>query len=147
MNWMEIMPSCVRLLYCVLDVELCELRAFDIQLWKCESLSVESLSYVICIKDIQRHTWITQQQERSCLNSFLMNYFLFFSTNRKDCKRCVVIYQKHQNVLQYKESECEPEQNKPASAAISSVIRSDYSRFHGNEQFLDAESTYDELRL
>lgn len=83
------------------------------------------------------------------LSSFLMNCVLFplFLLNRKDCKRCVVIYQKHQNVLQYKESECEPEQNKPASAAISSVIRSDYSRFHGNEQFLDAESTYDELRL
>lgn len=48
-------------------------------------------------------------------------------------------------MLQYKESECELEQNKPASAAISSVIRSDYntdSRFQGNEQYLDPESEY-----
>lgn len=71
-------------------------------------------------------------------------FFLFsFHLNRKDCKRCVVIYEKHENVLQYKESECELEQNKPASAAISSVIRSDYntdSRFQGNEQYLDPES-------
>lgn len=60
-----------------------------------------------------------------------------------DCKRCVVIYEKHPNVLQYKESECEVEQNnKPSSAAISSVIRSDYntdSRFQGNEQYIDVE--------
>lgn len=66
----------------------------------------------------------------------------FFSSYRKDCKRCVVIYEKHHNVLQYKESECEIEQNKPASAAISSVIRSDYNtdaRFQGNEQYMDSE--------
>jgi hypothetical protein len=74
--------------------------------------------------------------------SFILPHFLI---HRRDCKRCVVIYEKHQNVLQYKESECELEQNKPASAAISSVIRSDYntdSRFQGNEQYMDAESTY-----
>lgn len=78
------------------------------------------------------------------INPFYYKHFSF-SPNRKDCKRCVVIYEKHQNVLQYKESECELEQNKPASAAISSVIRSDYntdSRFQGNDQYLDAESTY-----
>lgn len=72
-------------------------------------------------------------------SSFFLHHY------RRDCKRCVVIYEKHQNVLQYKESECELEQNKPASAAISSVIRSDYntdSRFQGNEQYMDAESTY-----
>ena len=53
-----------------------------------------------------------------------------------------MIYEKHHNVLQYKESECEIEQNKPASAAISSVIRSDYNtdaRFQGNEQYMDSE--------
>lgn len=79
----------------------------------------------------------------------ILIFHLFFICSslhyRKDCKRCVVIYEKHQNVLQYKESECELEQNKPASAAISSVIRSDYntdSRFQGNEQYMDPESTY-----
>lgn len=76
---------------------------------------------------------------------FALRLSLEFFRYRKDSKRCVVIYEKHQNVLQYKESESELEQNKPASAAISSVIRSDYntdSRFQGNEQYLDAESTY-----
>lgn len=53
-----------------------------------------------------------------------------------------MIYQKHINVLQYKESDCEIEANKPASAAISTVIRTDYNtdaRFQGNEQFMDME--------
>lgn len=78
------------------------------------------------------------------MHFIVVKLILTFSCHyRKDCKRCVVIYEKHQNVLQYKESECELEQNKPASAAISSVIRSDYntdSRFQGNEQYLDPES-------
>lgn len=73
---------------------------------------------------------------------FLTIFLSLISSYRKDCKRCVVIYEKHHNVLQYKESECEIEQNKPASAAISSVIRSDYNtdaRFQGNEQYMDSE--------
>ncbi|CRK89429.1 CLUMA_CG003178, isoform A [Clunio marinus] len=82
----------------------------------------------------------TMSSRGRCVASEGDKYLL---VNEKDCKRCVVIYEKHQNVLQYKESECELEQNKPASAAISSVIRSDYntdSRFQGNEQYLDPES-------
>ena len=91
---------------------------------------------------------VPTRQEKLELKIYLQSYFhifFFFCDYRKDCKRCVVIYEKHQNVLQYKESECELEQNKPASAAISSVIRSDYntdSRFQGNEQYLDPESKY-----
>ncbi|KAG5672928.1 hypothetical protein PVAND_003016 [Polypedilum vanderplanki] len=75
----------------------------------------------------------------------------FLLVNEKDCKRCVVIYEKHPNVLQYKESECEIEQNnKPSSAAISSVIRSDYNsdpRFQGNEQYIDIEEARNLLQF
>lgn len=47
--------------------------------------------------------------------------------NRKRCHRCVVIYEKHKNVLQYKESECEDMDhfNTPAMPSRS-VIKSDH---------------------
>lgn len=71
-----------------------------------------------------------------------MHLFLFslFSTStsdfstvirRKGCHRCVVIYQKHLNTLQYKESECEDMyigQLNPAPMPIHSVLKSDHSR-------------------
>lgn len=79
----------------------------------------------------------------SFTHSFFISFFFLISSKNTDCKRCVVIYEKHPNVLQYKESECELEQNnKPSSAAISSVIRSDYntdSRYQGNDQYIDLE--------
>lgn len=50
-------------------------------------------------------------------------------TNRKRCHRCVVIYEKHKNVLQYKESECEEKDHYNPSALTSrSIIKSDQNR-------------------
>lgn len=49
--------------------------------------------------------------------------------NRR-CHRCVVIYEKHKNVLQYKESECEDMYSEPNPAAMPmrSVLKSDHTR-------------------
>ncbi|XP_021693827.1 uncharacterized protein LOC5577649 isoform X1 [Aedes aegypti] len=55
----------------------------------------------------------------------------FLLVNEKGCHRCVVIYQKHLNTLQYKESECEDMyigQLNPAPMPIHSVLKSDHSR-------------------
>lgn len=55
----------------------------------------------------------------------------FLLVNEKGCHRCVVIYQKHLNILQYKESECEDMysgQLNPAAMPIHSVLKSDHSR-------------------
>lgn len=55
----------------------------------------------------------------------------FLLVNEKGCHRCVVIYQKHINILQYKESECEDMytgQLNPAAMPIHSVLKSDHSR-------------------
>ena len=92
----------------------------------------------------------------SSLSSYFSLCFFFFLYSN-NCKRCVVIYEKHTNVLQYKESECEDTQKNIAPQPISSIIRSDYntdSRFPGNEQYQDPDSEYcmlfvcaDELRL
>jgi hypothetical protein len=47
----------------------------------------------------------------------------------KQCHRCVVIYEKHKNVLQYKESECEEKDHFKLSALTSrSVIKSELNR-------------------
>lgn len=72
---------------------------------------------------------------------FFLQMFLFLFFNkplrrillrcRKGCHRCVVIYQKHLNTLQYKESECEDMyigQLNPAPMPIHSVLKSDHSR-------------------
>lgn len=50
--------------------------------------------------------------------------------NSKRCHRCVVIYEKHKNVLQYKESECEEMDHFKASAlsSRSTIIKSDQNR-------------------
>uniref|UniRef100_A0A182PQ80 Uncharacterized protein n=1 Tax=Anopheles epiroticus TaxID=199890 RepID=A0A182PQ80_9DIPT len=53
----------------------------------------------------------------------------------KGCHRCVVIYQKHINILQYKESECEDfytGQLNPAAMPIHSVLKSDRGLAHPN---------------
>lgn len=47
----------------------------------------------------------------------------------KRCHRCVVIYEKHKNVLQYKESECEEKDHfKPSALTSRSIIKSDQNR-------------------
>lgn len=141
MSWFNIQHRIVRLLKDESEIVL----SFQP---KTTQLSSSILRLLDDEKNLHKHEQNGMKKKSfELLFHFEINIFLFFLVlYRKDCKRCVVIYQKHQNVLQYKESECEPEQNKPASAAISSVIRSDYSRFHGNEQFLDPESTYKMIR-
>lgn len=48
---------------------------------------------------------------------------------RKRCHRCVVIYEKHKNVLQYKESECEDKDHfNPSALTSRSIIKSDENR-------------------
>lgn len=54
-----------------------------------------------------------------------MTVMMWFS--RKGCHRCLVIYEKHKNVLQYKESECEGDslymhQSNPSAMAMRSVL-------------------------
>lgn len=85
-----------------------------------------------------------------------------FSTkpsNRKRCHRCVVIYEKHKNVLQYKESECEEKDHfNPSMLTSRSVIKSDqnrgvaiashpnmndYSRLSSSDQFVNLRSNDD----
>lgn len=47
----------------------------------------------------------------------------------KRCHRCVVIYEKHKNVLQYKESECEEMDHfNPSALSSRSIIKSDQNR-------------------
>lgn len=62
-------------------------------------------------------------------NTLLPRTQNFFPTHvtRKRCHRCVVIYEKHKNVLQYKESECEEMDHFKASAlsSRSTLIKSD----------------------
>lgn len=43
-----------------------------------------------------------------------------FSSPRKRCHRCVVIYEKHKNVLQYKESECDEVKEHLCPSALTS---------------------------
>ncbi|XP_030374318.1 uncharacterized protein LOC115623902 isoform X2 [Scaptodrosophila lebanonensis] len=56
----------------------------------------------------------------------------FLIVDEKGCHRCLVIYEKHKNVLQYKESECEGDsmymhQSNPSALAMrSSVKQSDH---------------------
>lgn len=51
------------------------------------------------------------------------------SCYRKRCHRCVVIYEKHKNVLQYKESECEEKDHfNPSALTSRSIIKSDQNR-------------------
>lgn len=64
----------------------------------------------------------TKQNERAC------------PCYSKGCHRCLVIYEKHKNVLQYKESECEGDnmymdQSNPAALPVQqmrSVLKSDH---------------------
>lgn len=56
-------------------------------------------------------------------------FFLYFSNSK--CRRCVVMYEKHANVLQYKESECEEnisDQNPAAMPMRSTLIKVDSPR-------------------
>ena len=57
-------------------------------------------------------------------------YFITKKNHSKRCHRCVVIYEKHKNVLQYKESECEEMDHFKASAlsSRSTIIKSDQNR-------------------
>lgn len=72
----------------------------------------------------------------------------------KGCHRCVVIYEKHKNVLQYKESECQDMymdayQSNPAAMPMRSILKSTehnsrgahpnmngHSRLSSSDQFL-----------
>ncbi|KAI9584968.1 hypothetical protein GQX74_006863 [Glossina fuscipes] len=63
-------------------------------------------------------------------NRNVMRYF------RKGCHRCLVIYEKHKNVLQYKESECEGDsmymhQSNPSAMAMRSVLNQKNSDHRG----------------
>ncbi|CAH1730800.1 unnamed protein product [Chironomus riparius] len=52
-----------------------------------------------------------------------------FLMRDKRCHRCVVIYEKHKNVLQYKESECEEMDHfNPSALSSRSIIKSDQIR-------------------
>lgn len=59
----------------------------------------------------------------------------YIKTNKKlsysgGCHRCVVIYEKHKNVLQYKESECQEEMYgdaNPAAMPMRSILKSDHN--------------------
>jgi hypothetical protein len=58
-------------------------------------------------------------------------FLVLLKITRKGCHRCVVIYEKHKNVLQYKESECEDlyrDQTNPAAMPMHSIIKSDHIR-------------------
>lgn len=56
---------------------------------------------------------------------------------RRGCHRCLVIYEKHKNVLQYKESECDGDsmymdQSNPAALPMRSLSKSDHRGAHPN---------------
>ncbi|XP_055847467.1 uncharacterized protein LOC129913071 isoform X2 [Episyrphus balteatus] len=55
----------------------------------------------------------------------------YLIVDEKGCHRCLVIYEKHKNVLQYKESECEGDsmymhQSNPSAMAMRSILKSDH---------------------
>lgn len=65
-----------------------------------------------------------------------ISYKLKYS--RKGCHRCLVIYEKHKNVLQYKESECEGDsmymhQTNPSAMAMRSVLNQKPSLGNGGD--------------
>lgn len=66
------------------------------------------------------------------------NLILKLNFYSNGCHRCLVIYEKHKNVLQYKESECEDmymDQSNPAAMPIQQNMRSiekDYRGAHPN---------------
>lgn len=72
--------------------------------------------------------------------------------SRKGCHRCLVIYEKHKNVLQYKESECEGDnmfmdQSNPAAMSIqqmrSTILKSDHKGgAHPNIRLLSSSDQY-----
>lgn len=70
----------------------------------------------------------------------------------KGCHRCLVIYEKHKNVLQYKESECEGDnmfmdQSNPAAMSMqqmrSTILKSDHKGgAHPNIRLLSSSDQY-----
>lgn len=81
---------------------------------------------------------------------------------RKGCHRCLVIYEKHKNVLQYKESECAEimfaDESNPAPMPLhqmATILKSDLRGSHPNsnghsDSYLSDESSNDckhQLRL
>lgn len=71
----------------------------------------------------------------------------------KGCHRCVVIYEKHKNVLQYKESECEDmyadQLANPAAMPMRAIIKSDHNRgvAHPNSNGHSRLSSSDQFML
>lgn len=62
-------------------------------------------------------------------NLFVLTINNYEKINSKRCHRCVVIYEKHKNVLQYKESECEEMDHfNPSALSSRSIIKSDQIR-------------------
>ncbi|XP_075152873.1 argus isoform X2 [Haematobia irritans] len=62
----------------------------------------------------------------------------YLIVDEKGCHRCLVIYEKHKNVLQYKESECEGDsmymhQSNPSAMAMRSVINQKPSLGNGGD--------------
>uniref|UniRef100_A0A1B0C3D9 DUF7044 domain-containing protein n=1 Tax=Glossina palpalis gambiensis TaxID=67801 RepID=A0A1B0C3D9_9MUSC len=60
----------------------------------------------------------------------------YLIVDEKGCHRCLVIYEKHKNVLQYKESECEGDsmymhQSNPSAMAMRSVLNQKNSDHRG----------------
>lgn len=73
--------------------------------------------------------------------------------SRKGCHRCLVIYEKHKNVLQYKESECEGDnmfmdQSNPAAMSIqqmrSTILKSEHSKGGAHPNFSRLLSSSDQ---
>uniref|UniRef100_A0A1I8PLB2 Uncharacterized protein n=1 Tax=Stomoxys calcitrans TaxID=35570 RepID=A0A1I8PLB2_STOCA len=62
----------------------------------------------------------------------------YLIVDEKGCHRCLVIYEKHKNVLQYKESECEGDsmymhQSNPSAMAMRSVLNQKPSLGNGGD--------------
>ncbi|KAL5284050.1 hypothetical protein ACFFRR_006368 [Megaselia abdita] len=61
----------------------------------------------------------------------------YLLVDERGCHRCLVIYEKHKNVLQYKESECDGDsmymdQSNPAALPMRSLSKSDHRGAHPN---------------
>lgn len=72
--------------------------------------------------DIQSnsHSWLSYYFFAAARYIDLSFAIFLFLPSRKRCHRCVVIYEKHKNVLQYKESECDEVKEHLCPSALTS---------------------------